>query len=167
MPGTLRVTAFSGDINTVGSLTLSPSPSGTIDLMAAGAINGLSSQADHAIVTMINLSDADPSSLPGITTPFGLFPVGVIISNGVATYNPGVNSAARIVDTNNGSNSNGATLVMPFDRLFEESGSTSLTLGQKQALHAPTPVHLNDSVPVHLYAGGDISGIELFSAKTA
>src|SRR5262249_28178453 len=41
MPGTLRATAFTGDLNLIGSLTLSPSPQGTIDLAAAKSINGL------------------------------------------------------------------------------------------------------------------------------
>src|SRR5262249_53751249 len=38
---TLRATAFSGDINLVGRFNLFPSPTGTIDLLAAGSLNAL------------------------------------------------------------------------------------------------------------------------------
>ncbi len=42
MPATLKATAFSGDINVVGSILLSPSPTGTLDLAASGSITDFS-----------------------------------------------------------------------------------------------------------------------------
>jgi filamentous hemagglutinin len=36
MPGTLRASAYSGDINLVGRMTFSPSPTGTLELLAGG-----------------------------------------------------------------------------------------------------------------------------------
>ena len=41
MPATFRATAFSNNINVVSSETLAPSPTGTLDLLASGNINGL------------------------------------------------------------------------------------------------------------------------------
>ena len=83
MPATLRVTAFSGDLNVVGSVTLSPSPTGTLDLMAAGSINGLQpnglDSATHNYqwgASQINLSDADPNRIPGVASPLSLFYLG-------------------------------------------------------------------------------------------
>ena len=79
MPGTLRATAFSGDIDLTGSLTLSPSASGTIDFLAAGAINGMQPNAWSTGFlaytwggSRINLSDTDPTRLPGIAAPVTL-----------------------------------------------------------------------------------------------
>jgi filamentous hemagglutinin len=155
MPGALRVTAFSGDINVTGNLTLAPSSAGTIELLAAGSINGDQSTID--------LSDVDPSRIPGITTPFGMsaWPAS---TNLPVAYTVG-NTVTPFFKIANQSNSSG--LVPPLAPLFDESGSTSLTLNQKQLLHAPVPLHLNDPEPIHLYAGGNLSGIELFSAKSA
>ncbi len=47
MPPTLRVTSYSGDVNIVGDITLTPSSTGTADIVAAGAINGLANQRRH------------------------------------------------------------------------------------------------------------------------
>lgn len=86
MPPTLRSTAFAGDINIVGAMNLFPSPTGTVELAASGGIIGLqptgigSNQAGAKGVAWssarINLSDADPASINGITTPSGILPVG-------------------------------------------------------------------------------------------
>ncbi len=153
MPANLLVTAFSGDVNVVGSLTLSPSPTGTIDLLAAGAlngfqINGTGTDANGSTVSIwgssvINLSDADPASIPGIINP---------VSNAIASTN--------------------STILNNVNELFAESGATqNLVLQTKQALHAninQQPLHANDPNPVHLYAdGGNISGVTLFSSKDA
>ncbi|MBK8092101.1 MAG: hypothetical protein IPK32_08985 [Verrucomicrobiaceae bacterium] len=41
MPGTLKATAFSGDIQLTGRMNLSPSATGTLELLAAGGVHGL------------------------------------------------------------------------------------------------------------------------------
>jgi hypothetical protein len=76
LPPTLRGTAFDGDLNLIGNLTLAPSPTGTLDLLVAGAINGFQPNGLNSItrnyqwgLSRINLSDADPSRLPGVATP--------------------------------------------------------------------------------------------------
>ncbi len=76
MPPTLQATAFSGDINIAGSLLLSPSPTGTADLVAFGSINGLQSFGANPVQSLaleatIDLSDSDPASLPGLASPLG------------------------------------------------------------------------------------------------
>src|SRR6185369_15809935 len=108
MPATLRATAFSGDINVVGKLTLSPSPTGTVDLAAAGSINGLQINGANAVVGgqvafwgsgSINLSDADPNAIPGIVTPLSLsapFPTGFGVGAWVATSDFVLDSANRL-----------------------------------------------------------------------
>jgi hypothetical protein len=110
-------------------------PGATADLTAWGS-------------SRINLSDANPASVPGIASPFAYQAI-----SGLAT------NAAR--QTANG-------FLLFIDNLFNESGSTQGVLQTKQALHAPGVLHGQDSQPVHLYAGtGDISGLTLFSAKSA
>jgi len=159
LPPTLRVTAFTGDIDTVGNLTLSPASSGTIDLLAAGSINGLqpngiSNINNVATVTWgssrINLSDADPANIPGISDPLA-FRSTLALPNAAGTN--------RVT---------GLTILDTFNALFQESGATTgstVVLETKQALHGAGPLHVNDPNPVHLYADGDISGLTLFSGK--
>ena len=160
MPGTLKVTAFSGDINLAGNITLAPSPTGTLDLLAAGAVNGLqiigtttiNGQPVNAWASSdINVSDASPGALPGINTPFAFQTVGGLVPN----------VASKTGD-----------LFLAFiDTSFRESGSTAGTYGvlqTKQALHAQGILHANDATPLRIYAdGGDIAGLTLFSPKAA
>ncbi len=167
MPGTLRATAHSGDINLVGTMNLSPSPQGTIELLAAGAVNGLAptgvssqliigSQTNVWDSATLNLSDADPASIPGMLSPYAFYQT---------YFNPAVtnnNTVARVT---------GSTFLSLLDSTFAESGSTSGTYASsqvKQRLHAASLLHLNDTQPVRIYAaGGDLSGLTLFSPKAA
>ena len=147
MPPTLQVTAFSGDINLVGSLTLVPSATGDVSLLAGQSINGVQitghddgSNKQVWASSLINLSDADPNRLPSIFSPI----------------------SSAVLRTN-------STLVTAVNSLFAESGATTgnyAVIQTKQALHGPGPLHLNDPNPVQLYAlGGDISGMTLFAGK--
>lgn len=161
---TLKATAFSGDINLVGNLTLFPSPTGTIDLLAKGAIIGLQPtgtsstliQGDDIVTawtsSTLNLSDANPASVPGVASPFSYLLVG--------------GSAAG--DANTTSDTEYLAFI---NNLFRETGSFTGAAGviqTKQALHSYGPLHIGDFQPVHLYAGaGDISGLTLFSGKAA
>lgn len=178
LPASLRVTAFSGDINTVGNLTLSPSPTGTIDLVAAGSINALQPNGVSSVInsssnnnatnttwssSTINLSDANPNAIPGIYSPYAYQVVA------------GTNQAAA--SQTEGIVVNGVFISLDLsaiDSLFAESGSTEGIRGvlqNKLKLHANIdgqPLHADDYDPVHLYAqGGDISGLTLFSGKAA
>jgi filamentous hemagglutinin len=153
MPPTLNGTAFSGDIDVAGSLTLSPSSIGTINLLAADSLNGFQINDAGAAggggsisiwgSSVINLSDADPASIPGVTSP---------LSNSIATTNTGILNSVN--------------------SLFAESGATEgLVLQTKDALHAKIDgnvLHADDPNPVHLFAQtGNISGVTLFSGKAS
>ncbi len=154
LPATYRAAAYAGDINLVGRLTLAPSPTGTLDLLAAGNINGLqvngiSTQTQQWGTAVINLSDADPARLPSITKPL---------------------SSSRY------STLTSSRLFFPIDSLFAESGRSNFSLEEKLALHGqttdasgkPVLLHANDTEPLRLYAvGGDLSGLTLYSAKTS
>jgi filamentous hemagglutinin len=163
LPPSVRATAFSGDLNVQGDLTLFPAANGTVDLVARGAIDGLQPDGSSAVVggtatawdaSRINLSDADPNRVPGLATPFAY-------RTTLAT--PG----------SRGSNltSGDSTFLNATSALFAETGSTqggAAVLENKQTLHAPGPLHATDAQPIHLYAGrGDISGFTLFSGKAA
>ena len=166
MPATLLMTAFSGDINLIGNVTLAPSSRGTLELLAAGSINGLqpngldSNTHDYQWgSSSINLSDADPNRVPGIASPLSLSYLGSTASSlqeRAAWSSPTVN-------TINGVFAN-------IDALFNESGSYIDNYGvlqTKLALHGPGPLHAGDTEPVRLYAeDGDISGLTLFSGKS-
>jgi hypothetical protein len=147
LPPTLRVTAFSGDINLLGSLTLSPSSSGTVNLVAGGSINAfqVNSVINQGTVSsywgsgLVNLSDTNPNALPSITSP--------------------ISSSAQLAS---------------LDQLFTVTGATeNLTLQTKQLLHDNIngqSLHANDPNPDPAYiyaASGDISGLTFFSAKQA
>jgi hypothetical protein len=169
LPPTLQVTAFSensqgtsGDIDLVGNLTLSPSPTGNLDLVAANSISGLSynSVLKAAEYTTINLSDADPANIAGVASPISL---------------PFLASQTGITWASTPPTSQ-VDLFAPLNVLFAETSSTTGLLQTKEALHASItgidgvaePLHYGDSIPVQIDAGtGDISGLTLFSGKFA
>lgn len=164
LPPTLEATSFSKDINLVGSLTLFPSASGTINLLAAGSINGLLPNGSSSTIvpgqtvvswggSTINLSDANPASIPGYANPFAYSSL------------PDVGTIA------NSENTSQTSFLSFIDNVFAETGSTSgkaAVLQARQSLHTPGILHASDPLPVYIYANtGDISGITLFSAKSA
>lgn len=165
MPASLSVTAYSGDIDTVGNITLSPSPIGTINLFAGGSINALQIDGVTSTNTVntngwnsstINLSDADPAKIPAVNSPYAYQ---VIAGTNLATAKTSIGNFSFI------------------NNLFMESGSTEGTYGvlqTKEQLHANVldqegqyeVLHYDDSTPVHIYAqDGNISGLTLFSGK--
>ena len=168
-PGTLRANAFAGDVNVVGRINLSPSPTGTLELLASGAVNGLQPAGVSSSIipgrdtvvwvsSSINVSDASPLSVPGALSPFAYYQVYY------DPENPNANNSNTARDT-------GATFLNGLDLIFAESGSTSgiyASLQVKQSLHAAGGLHANDSEPVRISAGGgDISGLTLFTPKAA
>ena len=165
LPPTLEATAFHGDINLVGNITLSPAAQGTLILNASGSINGVQNNgiANPAAVpsssnlyqfgySTIDLSDANPASLPGVATPTSLPSVAVGTSGGIWSGNTGAYAA----------------IFSNFDALFAVNGATDNVLQVQQALHAPGLLHGDDSDPIYLYAdSGNISGLTLYSGKAA
>jgi len=65
-PGTLRAEALSGDVRINHSMTLMPSAQGELLLLAG---RNVGTDSDAAQLININMSDADPSFLPGVDTP--------------------------------------------------------------------------------------------------
>ena len=169
MPGTLKAISFSGDISLAGRMNLSPSPTGTLELFATGALNGLvPTGVSSTILTgrqttvwrsaTVNLSDANPASIPGVLKPYSFYET---------FFNPAAptavnNLAARLTT---------ATFLDNLNAVLTESGSTTgkfATNQAKQQLHAPGVLHAADTSPLRIYAaGGDISGLTLFSGKAS
>lgn len=160
-PPTMEASSLSGDVNLAGRFTLSPSPSGTVELLAARAVNGfqprgsvVSEVSGDSARTLwgnawINLSDADPDSIPGILRPFAY----------QALFGT---EPANVIETAEG-------FLGPLDELFLESGSSEgiqASIQTKQKLHGRSLLHAASTEPMRIFAGsGDISGLTLFSPK--
>jgi filamentous hemagglutinin family protein len=154
-PSTLHATSFSGDINLVGNVTLSPSPTGNLSMAAANYVNALQPNGTATLNgkltslwtnSTIDISDSDPNAIPQFYSPYAN-QVLVGTSNIAANTNPSV--------------------LDPINRLFKVSGSTTgaqAVIQTKQALHDPAILHANDTQTIQVYAlSGDISGLTLFS----
>ncbi|MCK9589351.1 MAG: hypothetical protein M0Q93_08320, partial [Terrimicrobiaceae bacterium] len=161
----LRSSALGGDVNIVGPLTLFPSSTGTLELVASGSIVGLQPSGDGAIpdsenpgqnktvkvwtASTVNASDADPDEFPGITTPvaYQTFVGRARVSSILSAFNPYSTVNAMLQETGSYSGQDSAISV-------------------KRALHAEALLHTGDSSPLRLYAtGGNITGLTLFSPK--
>ena len=156
MPPTVLATSYSGSVNLDGSMRTSPSAVGTVELLAAGSVNGMQNNGVKSIglaykattnpyvwsPAVINLSDANPASVPSIMTP--------LASSSDYTL---------------------ATVLDNINALFKESGSTQgiYALSQTQlTLHDTNLLHANDNQPVRIYAeNGSISGLTLYAGKAS
>ena len=166
MPPTLRATAFSGNISLVGNITLAPAPLGTLDFVAAGSILGLqqagtNDSAKPGTNTVywtygkINVSDANPDTIPGIATPFAYESLPRVAVNFRGGSANAANSSSLLSFTN-------------IENAFNETGSTQGSIQAKQTLHDQALLHADDLTPVYLYAlNGDISDLTLFSPKAS
>ncbi|MEO8616395.1 MAG: filamentous hemagglutinin family protein [Luteolibacter sp.] len=156
MAPTLKAYSLGGSINIAGSITLYPSRTGQLELVAKNSIIGLqptglgTDRVQRWVASSINVSDTDPNSLPRITTPYSYFQV------------VGRTASAQIL-TDDGL---GAGFLDSIKSRFDETGSTTGVLQDKQQLHTPAGLHKNDDQPLRIYAaGGNIEGIKLFSPK--
>jgi filamentous hemagglutinin family protein len=164
MPATLKATAFSGDLNVVGNILLTPSRKGNLELIAGEALNGLqktgettefasiwaSSTSQHAEAwsySTINLSDANPDLIPGVLSPLSYYAFAAA-------------DALNATDT---------TLMNYLDEALTESGSFKggdASIDLKIKRHGSTLLHADDENPTKIYAaGGDFSGFTIFSPK--
>ena len=159
-PPTMEVTSIAGDVNVVGSMTLFPSRTGQLELIAGGgSVNGLQPTGSSNVIVRnqsttvwtaseINVSDANPSAVSGPVSPFSYFTPG------------------SSVNTNNTTRS---SFLENIDSFFQDSGSTTGTFGVTQtklALHAAGGLHRGDTDPLRVFAmDGNLSGLTLFSPK--
>ena len=158
----LYATSLSGNLNLAGSLTLFPSPTGQLELVASQGISALSpvGVSNNIIAgqrskvwtsSTINLSDADPDNVPSTNRPLSIFG---LLGRGVS---------------NNNSTQSGS--LQSITRLFVESGSftgSNAVSSVKQDRHDAGLLHRYDTEPVRIYSGdGDISGLNLFTPKFA
>ena len=158
LPPTMRVTSFSGDLNLVGNFDLSPSARGTVEFAAAGSINALQATGVVTVngssfvkwnTSRVNLSDASPSSIPGVTNPYA--------------YRAYVGPAA---DASVVTRRSDPDYLVSLNRVFAETGAVDAVLQTRQTLHAANLLHAGDTQPLRLYAlTGNISGLTLFSPK--
>jgi hypothetical protein len=153
----LKSSAFSGDVNIVGPMTLFPSATGTLELVASGSIVGLqptgvgvNSKGESAKVwtsSTVNVSDADPLTFPGTISPIAYQKfVGRVRADALM------------------SNFNPYSLV---NVALQETGSLQgSSIDALRARHSETILHTGDSSPIRLYAaGGSLTGLTLFSPK--
>lgn len=171
MAPNLGVSALSGSIQLSGDVTLFPSATGGLKMVAAGNIFGLSatglsstvvSGAQTAIWTAstVNVSDTNPKALPGIASAIDYFSTQ---ARDLSRPPNGDLPTAQVFAQTSGD------FLGIFAVAFGESGSYSGFYGlsqTKQALHAPGILHTGDTEPVRLYAAaGDITGLTLYSPK--
>ncbi len=154
----LESTSFAGSVRLVGDITLAPSPTGDLEIAAAQGIIGLN-DAGTALVqgvkttlytySSVNVSDASPESIPGITNPLA--------------YQQEVGSDRVKLVTSN------VDILRSVGQALTETGSytgSSASALVKRGLHGEGILHLNDKNPVSLNAlGGDITGLQLFTPK--
>ncbi len=158
----VSLTSLVGDINLIGNLTTSPSPSGQIEIVARGAINALlpTGFSNNIVAgastrswtsSVINLSDANPANIASPFKPLTSVtatPEGASISSDTV---PNFMQSLGLQLTESGS----------------FSGSNAV-LQTRQARHTAGGLHRNDDEPLRIYAlEGDISGLTLFSGKKA
>lgn len=156
----LRSTAFAGDVNLVGDLTLFPSKTGQVELLASGSVVGLHPTGAGSVggrnvqvwtSATLNLSDADPTAFPGIASPLGYQSFSG--RNRVDTLQGNINALEQV------------------SLSIKETGSytgASAAIQIQQALHAPGILHTGDTNPLRISAvTGDITGFTLFSPKAS
>ncbi len=167
MTPNLSSTSFTGNINLAGDITLYPSRTGQIELVAQGSINGLmpvglSTVPGSSVLQQVwtsasvNLSDTDPASIPGVASPYAYQSI----------VGRGLSVALRTGEAVGAAS--GVGFLDFLDRKFAETGSTNGVLQDRQALHGQAPLHAGDDQPVRIFAvGGNIEGMTLFTPKPA
>jgi filamentous hemagglutinin len=160
MAPNLRSTSFGGDLNLAGSMTLFPAITGNLELAAGSNIIGLQKTGiglDSVSLrklqvwtsSAINVSDTSPDLIPGINAPLA--------------YQSAI-SRARLQAVQSS-----VDILQTLTIALAETGSSRGAAGSsaiKQALHGSKLLHEGDENPVRLYAaGGDITGLTLFSPK--
>jgi hypothetical protein len=156
----LSTVSFSGDVNIVGKLNLYPSPTGSLEILAAGAIPGLQPVAFDTVTqetiwtsASISVSDASPSKFPGVANPLAFQ---AIMS--------GSRTPANLLDTQE--DPLGSVVLSILETGATEGSEASIV--RQSALHDATILHAGDPNPLRIYAAdGDIAGVTLFAPKAS
>ena len=157
----LNLTALTGNMNLAGDVTTFPSPTGQIELLAAGSVNALNQIGISNIgggifarswaASTWNLSDANPLSIPSSLRP---------LTNVNSTLNGAIVSNATTPN-----------FMSSLASLFVESGAftgINAVLQTRQDRHTPGGLQNGNPEPLRIYSmGGDLSGLTLFSGKEA
>ena len=154
----LSTASFSGDVNIVGKLNLYPSPTGALEILAAGAIPGLQPVAFDPVTqtttwtsAQISVSDASPSKFPGVANPLAFQ---AIMSD----------SRAQADLLNTQQDPLGAVVLSIVETGAIEGSEASIV--RQDALHDATILHADDQEPLRIYAlDGDIAAVTLFAPK--
>jgi len=167
MAPNLTAASYSGSVKLLGDIVLFPSASGGLEVLAANRIegfgqtgvfggsagpNGITGGVASYRSAWINVSDADPSLFPRVTSPFAY-----------QSHRGGSRVKSALISTDTD------FLLSKIDLRLKESGETSGTeafLQKKLARHASSGLHANDVTPVRLYSGlGNIESLTLFTPK--
>ena len=144
-PPVFQATAFEGNINYQTDQTLAASPYGTIDLLAAGTIEGaFNSQTRNGVLTStIRVLDDDPNLFPGVLNP-----------QGYGYSNPALNDSLT-------------SQLATVDNLISESPSYStLSFATLESQHTEGLLHNNDAPPIEIEtSSGDIEDFTLISPE--
>jgi filamentous hemagglutinin family protein len=162
MPPSLKIESPSGDITLQGNISLSPSAVGGLEMVAGGQIQGLAPYGQNGGVelwnsSMVNVSDADPKTIPDPSSPASI--TGNLLLQSKGSSVPAFASAT----------SKSISTMVKLSLLLSPSGSNEgvwASLLYKQLFHDQSLLHSGDFNPVQMLAGGgDISGLTLFSPK--
>ncbi len=175
MAPNLSASALSGAIHLVGDLTLFPSATGGLEIVAAQGLSGFEPSGYKTFDTTagnwtdriwssstINVSDTNPLGIPGKTSPFAYFST---LARDLSRPPQGDLPTAQVAAQTTGSFLDFISVAFTESGAYSGADALSPT---KQARHAAGILHSGDTNPVRVYASdGDISGLTLFTPKAA
>jgi len=146
-PPVFSAAAFTGNIQYLSDQTLAPSSRGTLQLLAAGSIEGAFNAASvgNGVTASITILDNDPGKLPSVVNPFGL---------GKSTTDPANNPSIGFYINN-------------VDALLGETPSyANESVPTLESYHTQGLLHDNTTLPVEIATiGGDIADFTLISPE--
>jgi hypothetical protein len=150
-PPIFSATAFSGNIQYQSDQTLAPSSQGTLQLLAAGSVDGAFNASipggnGFGLTASIAILDDDPSQLPSVVNPFGL---------------------GESTPDNPNNPSIGPAITQVFALMGETPSFANESLPTLQSFHTPGLLHDNTTTPpVEIDTiNGDIGDFTLISPE--
>jgi filamentous hemagglutinin len=146
-PPIFGATAYAGNIQYSGDQLLAPSSQGTLQLLAAGSIDGAfdSASLGNGLTATITVLDDNPNLLPSVVNPFGL---------GTTTIDPKNNPSI------------GAALTEVSALVGETPSYANQSLQTLDSYHTDGLLHAGTTTPVQIATtNGDISDLTLISPE--